>query len=53
MQRHGAIEISLGGSHSNGDGRHLDDLRGVLSHHVAAEHTASLPLQHKLQQMIR
>ena len=50
MQGHGAIEVGLGGSHANGDGRHLDDFGAVLTHHLAAEHLAACHLHHQLEQ---
>lgn len=38
MQGHGAIEISFAGAHSHGNGGHQNDLRRMLSHHVAPQH---------------
>ena len=50
MQCHGAIEIGLGGAHPHGNRRHLNDLRGMLAHHVAAQHPIGGLLHHQLEQ---
>ena len=50
MQGHGAIEVSFGGTHPNGNCRHLNDLRRMLSNHVASQHPIGLLLHHQLEQ---
>ena len=50
MQRHGAIEISLGGAHPHGNRRHLNNFGSMLTHHVAAKHPIGVLLHHQLEQ---
>ena len=50
MQGHGAVEVGLGGPHADGDRRHLDDLGGMLAHHVAAQYPATGLLHDQLEQ---
>ena len=50
MQRHGAIEISLGGAHPYGNRRHLNNFGSMLTHHVAAQHPIGVPLHNQLEQ---
>src|SRR5262249_56640622 len=45
MQRHGGVEIGLGGAHLDGDGDHLDHLGGALAGDAAAEPAATAALR--------
>ena len=50
MQRHCAIEVSLGGPHPDGNRGHLNDFCRMLSHHVTPKHSIGGLLHHELEQ---
>ena len=50
VQRHGRVEVRLGGAEPQGDGRHLDDLGCVLAEHVAADDLADSAVDDELHE---
>ena len=52
MQRHGGVEIGLGGPHLHGDGGELDHLGRALPDDVAADHAAGLAVDHSFSSTV-
>ena len=50
MQRHGGVEIGLGGPHFDGDGGDLDHLGGALADDMAADDAIRQPVDHEFDQ---
>ena len=50
MQRHGGVEIGLGGPHFHGDGGELHHLGGALADNVTADHPVSLAVDDQFQE---